>query len=330
MQPRGTRFAHFLNNSEQQPLVRTALEKPGHEHFGLTSQFQIDQTMSIVGTKALDESTLSASQREELNSLRQIKEPGEFLVPPDSTDWQDETDKQQSRNLNLTLQNSSQFYARSGSNTHRRRATATFKSKPTVEGLVETEEGTTTLSIDQLEDQKFVSNGGRTDEPDSAMLNEESLIRSLFYLQNEQPQRHTVANPRGKVVFKTMQYKCVDALGPNKRIQVDLIDFVENLAENGRGRAAAARDTSSSQTLFRQSQPELLSPRPQGGEPKQRSLIYFQVMTEEGRQVHQSEERPQVGVEEIKGIAASHRFESFDHLYNSVTEKMITRVMEVN
>ena len=36
-------------------------------------------------TRTLDESTLSQEQREELHSLRNIKEPGELMIPPENS-----------------------------------------------------------------------------------------------------------------------------------------------------------------------------------------------------------------------------------------------------
>ena len=56
----------------------------------------------------------------------------------------------------------------------------------------------------------------------------DSLIKSLFYLRNEQTSRESYSNPFGRVLHKSMQYRCVDGSGPNKRIIVDLVDFIES------------------------------------------------------------------------------------------------------
>lgn len=60
----------------------------------------------------------------------------------------------------------------------------------------------------------------------------ESLISSLFYLKNEKPQRSTYCNNVGKVIHKSMLYKCVDSHGPHKRIIVDLLDIIEHPAKS--------------------------------------------------------------------------------------------------
>ena len=41
--------------------------------------------MPLIQMRTLEETQLSASQREELNSLRYQKEPGELMIPPDSS-----------------------------------------------------------------------------------------------------------------------------------------------------------------------------------------------------------------------------------------------------
>ena len=54
----------------------------------------------------------------------------------------------------------------------------------------------------------------------------EDLMQNLFYLKDEQPQRNCYSSNVGKIIHKSMQYKCVDSTGPNNHIQVDLIDII--------------------------------------------------------------------------------------------------------
>ena len=63
-------------------------------------------------------------------------------------------------------------------------------------------------------------------------LSADNLIKNLFYLANERPERFEYTNQHGNVVHKAMHYKCVDGSGPNKRISVDLVDFIETTSNN--------------------------------------------------------------------------------------------------
>ena len=59
-------------------------------------------------------------------------------------------------------------------------------------------------------------------------IDAEDLTQNLFYLKDEQPQRNCYSSNVGKIIHKSMQYKCVDGTGPNNHIQVDLIDIIQN------------------------------------------------------------------------------------------------------
>ena len=121
-----------------------------------------------------------------------------------------------------------------------------------------------------------------------------------------------------------MHYKCVDGHGPNKRIQVDLIDIIENQ------QASTARQRSSdglldtSRGLADQSTASCAIKQSQAAGPKQRSLIYFKV--------HPTEADPSSGVEseaaEIRDMASFQKFSSFEQMYNKVTERLVARVLE--
>ena len=103
-----------------------------------------------------------------------------------------------------------------------------------------------------------------------------------------------------------MHYKCVDVQGPNKRIQVDLIDIIEDLGKSLDG--SMILDTSASGAI-KQSQSDLFTPRVIGQkpvQPKQRSLIYFKV--------HKGHDEPDESqeAEEIQEIASGQKFTSFE------------------
>lgn len=55
-------------------------------------------------------------------------------------------------------------------------------------------------------------------------ITETSVMRNLFYLDQEEPQRQTYRSNVGDVTHKAMSYTCVGQ-GPNQRVFVDLIDF---------------------------------------------------------------------------------------------------------
>ena len=83
-------------------------------------------------------------------------------------------------------------------------------------------------------DQSFPSttgvHQGQNGEQESEQnVTAENLISSLFYLKHERPERNTYSSNVGQVVHKSMHYKCVDSSGPNKFIQVDLLDIVEKV-----------------------------------------------------------------------------------------------------
>ena len=63
-----------------------------------------------------------------------------------------------------------------------------------------------------------------------------------------------------------------------------------------------------------------------GSTPKQRSLIYFKVHSDTD-EVKQSELENQEAVA-IREMASCQKFESFEHMYNKVTEKLVARVLE--
>ena len=46
----------------------------------------------------------------------------------------------------------------------------------------------------------------------------ENLVKNLFYLKDDMPQKNSYNNDFGQIVHKTMNYKCVDGKGPNKKI----------------------------------------------------------------------------------------------------------------
>ena len=58
----------------------------------------------------------------------------------------------------------------------------------------------------------------------------EDLIQNLFYLKDEQPQRNCYSSNVGKIMHKSMQYKCVDGTSLDNHIQVDLIDIIQSAA----------------------------------------------------------------------------------------------------
>lgn len=63
-----------------------------------------------------------------------------------------------------------------------------------------------------------------------------------------------------------------------------------------------------------------------GQTQKQRSLIYFKVnsATDEAKQSELEREE----AVEIRDMASCQKFESFEHMYNKVTERLVARVLE--
>ena len=121
----------------------------------------------------------------------------------------------------------------------------------------------------------------------------DDLIQSLFYLHNDQTNREVYTSSHGKVLHKAMQYCCVDGSGPNKRIEIDLVDFIQSKANTA------------------------------SGQPKNRSLIYFKVLTDgdEGDTVVRQDNK-------IKELAQEKKHDSFDQMYNRVTQQLVSRVIE--
>lgn len=150
------------------------------------------------------------------------------------------------------------------------------------------------------QDQGMVRNSVRMlDEPIEFNVTADNLIRNLFYLENEQPQRRVYGNNVGKVIHKAMHYKCVDGNGPNKRVQVDLIDIVEKQADKS------------------QKQPKNAQAM------KQRSLIYFTTQAigcETGADAAQDDNT-------VREAASQQTFHSFEDMYNIVTERLVARVL---
>ena len=117
----------------------------------------------------------------------------------------------------------------------------------------------------------------------------EDLMQNLFYLKDEQPQRNCYSSNVGKIIHKSMQYKCVDSTGPNNHIQVDLIDIIQNAVELNEHK-------------------------------KYRSLIYFKVSSNESATPTGITDNTE---NKIRDLASAQEYDSFEQMYNKVTEKLV-------